>query len=193
MNKSTKGSIAAAAAAVLLLGGGTSLAYWTASADVDGGAITAGELKLTADACDTNWVYATGQASAGSAVTLWVPGDVVTKSCTYTVTATGDNLLATLVTPTSVALTSTSAGAASTESATATASYTLNNAALVDADTNIAGMQISEASADRTLKVTFQVTFPYGDATAVNANDTQGWEADFDAITVSLTQLDPNP
>lgn len=45
MKKSTKGAIAAAAAAVLLLGGGTTLAYWTASVDIAGGTITAGELK----------------------------------------------------------------------------------------------------------------------------------------------------
>lgn len=192
MQKTTKGALASVAAAVLLLGGGTSLAYWTASADVTGGAITAGELKLTAGSCDTNWVYAAGNASAGSTVTTWVPGDSVTKSCTYTVDAIGDNLLATLDAPTSVALTTDSADAASTENASASVTYLLDNAAIVDANANVAGLQITEAAASRTLKATFVVTFPYGNDTTINANDTQNWEADFDALTVTLTQLDPN-
>ena len=36
---------------------------------MQGGAITAGELKLTNDSCDANWVYAPGNASAGDIVT----------------------------------------------------------------------------------------------------------------------------
>lgn len=192
MKKTTKGALASAAAAALLLGGGTTMAYWTASANVDGGAITAGELKLTAGSCDANWVYAAGNANAGTTVTLWVPGDVVTKSCTYTVTATGDNLVATLDAPTSVALTSTSAGAAATESATAAVAYQLDSAAIIDQDTGTSGIQITESAADRTLTATFSVTFPYGNDTTINANDTQDWQADFDALTVTLTQLDPN-
>lgn len=192
MHKSTKGAIASAAAAVLLLGGGTSLAYWTATADVDGGAITAGELKLTAGSCDANWVYAAGNANAGATVALWVPGDVVTKSCTYTVTATGDNLMATLDAPTTVALTTTSAAAADTESATAAVAYKLDGNAVPDADATVAGIQLTEAASDRTLTATFTVTFPFGNDSTINANDTQAWEADFNALTVTLTQLDPN-
>lgn len=192
MKKTTKGSLAAIGAAALLLGGGTSLAYWTATGDAPAGTITAGELKLTAGTCDADWVYATGSASAGSAVTLWVPGDVVTKSCTFTVTATGDNLEATLSAPSTVALTSTSAAAADTESATVAVSYLLDDVAIVDTNTGISGTQITEAAATRTLKATFNVTFPYGDTTAINANDTQNWQAAFDALTVTLTQVNPN-
>lgn len=192
MKKTTKGSIAAAAAAVLLLGGGTSLAYWTASQDVSGGTITSGELKLSEGTCDDDWVYAPGNASAGSTVSLWVPGDVVTKSCTFTVKATGDNLLATLVNPGSVALTTASADAATTESATVAVAYQLGGAAIVDQDATLAGTQITESAADRTLKATFTVTFPYGNNSTINANDTQNWNAAFDALTITLTQEDPN-
>ncbi len=192
MKKTTKGALASAAAAAILLGGGTSLAYWTASADVQGGAITAGELKLTNDSCDANWVYAPGNASAGDIVTLWVPGDVVTKSCTYTVQATGDNLKATLDTPASVPLTPASEGAATTESATAAVTYTLDGSPITDEDPGTSGTQITEAAANRTLVATFTVTFPYGNATTINANDTQNWEADFATLTVTMTQLDPN-
>lgn len=191
MKKTTKGSLAAVGAAALLLGGGTSLAYWTASGDAPVASITAGELKLTDGTCDADWVYASG-ANAGNPVTLWVPGDVVTKSCEFTVTATGDDLMATLVSPSTVALTDASKAAADTESATVAVSYLLDNAAIVDADTGLSGTQITEAAGTRTLKATFNVTFPFGDTTTVNANDTQSWEAAFEALTVTLTQVNPN-
>lgn len=197
MKKSTKGAIASAAAAVLLLGGGTSLAYWTASANVNGGSITAGDLKLVAGSCDANWVYAAGHASAGTAVSLWVPGDVVTKSCTFTISATGDNLKATLTSPSSVPLSATSAAGATSESATAAVVYTVAGSAVTDVDTGTSGIQIDDTSDGDTLTATFTVTFPYGtDQTGtpvVNGNDTQDWVAAFDALTVTLTQLDPNP
>lgn len=189
MKKTTKGSLAALGAAALLLGGGTSLAYWTASADTTPSSITAGELKLSFLTCDADWKYAAGHASAGDPVTLWVPGDVVTKSCTFNVIATGDNLLATLTAPDTVSLSSSTA----TSSADVDVAYLLEDATIVDGSTTLAGTQITEAAADRTLKATFTVTFPYGDTTAVNANDTQSWEAAFNALTITLTQEDPNP
>jgi len=96
MKKSTKGAVAAGGAAVLLMGGAGTLAFWTATGDAAGGAITAGSMTLTPVGCDADWVYATGSAGAGTAVTTFVPGDVVTKECTFTVGATGDNLSATV-------------------------------------------------------------------------------------------------
>lgn len=191
MKKSTKGALASAAAAVLLLGGGTTLAYWTASADVEGGSITAGELKLVsnpADDCSTTaWTYATGHASAGSTVNLWVPGDVVTKSCTFIVTATGDNLEAELTSPTTVPLTADSVTDGPTGTATVAVTYLLDGTPIAD------GATITEAAADRTLTAVFEVTLPFGDTTTVNTNQVQDWTAVFDKLTVTLDQVDPNP
>ena len=85
MNKTAKGALAASAAAVLLAGGAGTLAFWTDSANVNGGSITAGTLGIAplvvapnTQACDTNWVYAPGAAKAGTVVNLFVPGDKVT-------------------------------------------------------------------------------------------------------------------
>ncbi|MFV0259538.1 MAG: alternate-type signal peptide domain-containing protein [Acidimicrobiales bacterium] len=190
MKKTTKGAIASAVAAMLLLGGGTSLAYWTATENINGGTVTSGELALSTATCDADWVYAAGQAGAGTAVTLWVPGDVITKSCTSTVTATGDHLLATLSTPATVTL---DPGSPTTAAATVAVAYQLGGAAIVDQDATLAGTQITDSATDRVLKATFTVTFPFGDATTVNANDTQAWAAALNALTVSLTQENPNP
>src|SRR5215217_5394916 len=109
MKRSTKGALAAAAAGVLLLGGAGSLAYWTADGNANGGSITAGTLTLSNGTCDTAWVHTSGPAT-GDDVTLFVPGDVITKDCTFTVGATGDNLKAEIGAPDTVTYTSVPAG-----------------------------------------------------------------------------------
>jgi len=98
MKKSTKGALAAAAAAVLLLGGAGTLAYWNATATVDGVDVTAGELKIINDTCATaDWVFDGGEDEADKVYAtgdLIVPGDVLTKECTFEVQATGEHLRA---------------------------------------------------------------------------------------------------
>ena len=60
-------------------------------------AISEAKLKLGDVTCDPGgWVYADGNAGAGDAVQLIVPGDSISKECTFDVTAAGDNLTATL-------------------------------------------------------------------------------------------------
>lgn len=187
MKKSTKGAVAAAATAVLLLGGGTSLAYWTATGTAAGGSITAGTLTLSAATCDANWVYAPDTASAGETVVNWVPGDVVTKSCSFTIGATGDNLSATLSAPAAVTLGGTPPDSGA---ATVAAGYTVGGTAIADNGV------ITEANDGDTLVAAFTVTFPYGtDETGdpiVNGNDTQSWEAELNDLTITLTQSNPN-
>lgn len=184
MNKSTKGALAAGAAATLLLGGAGTLAYWTAEQTVNGGAVTSGELKLSAGTCDTNWVYDGGTTT----VTKFVPGDVVTKKCTFTVTAIGQNLTASVTAPATVALSGTNPASSK---ATVATTYALSgtggaSGAIVNGGT------ISSADNTKVLTATFKVTFPFGtDETAttkVNANDTQAWTATLNALTVKLTQ-----
>jgi len=99
MNRTTKGAFAAGAAAVLLLGGAGSLAYWTDTDAVDGDTFTAGSMSLEAlNGCD-EWNLDTdepgGQPFTPGADKL-VPGDVVTKLCTFTVNAVGTHLRATV-------------------------------------------------------------------------------------------------
>ncbi|TSD55698.1 alternate-type signal peptide domain-containing protein [Aeromicrobium piscarium] len=185
MRKTTKGALAAGAAAALLIGGAGTLAYWTAEDSADGGPVASGNLTLASnDDCDT-WVYAAGSASAGETVTAFVPGDVVTTTCSFAVGATGDNLAATVDVPDSLEFT-VPADAASF-AADVDASFTLGGAALADDAT------ITEDNDGDVLAATFLVEFPYGDATAVNVDDMQDITATLDTLTVTLTQVDPNP
>ncbi|QIX26924.1 alternate-type signal peptide domain-containing protein [Nocardioides sp. JQ2195] len=183
MNKSTKGAIAAGAAAVLLLGGAGSLAYWSDSVDLPGGNIAAGELALSNPSCDEGWVYGPDNAKAGSSVSLIVPGDTIVKECTFTVAASGDNLAATLETPDTVDYTVTSSPAPTTLQLDVDATYVDQEGAPVPA-------QVTSADDGDTITSTLAVTFPFGDAATINANDTQNLTATLNAITVSLTQTE---
>lgn len=93
MKKSTKGALAAATAALLLVGGAGSLAYWTASADVDDVAVASGELNLTPVDCGAGWLLDGGTPYVDQSL---VPGDTVTIECTYTIVAAGEHLEATV-------------------------------------------------------------------------------------------------
>ena len=92
MKRTTKGAIAAAAAGVLLLGGAGSLAFWTDDATVEGADISAGYLKLINADCGADWTLDGG---AVYTTQLLVPGDTLTKTCTYEVDAAGEHLAAT--------------------------------------------------------------------------------------------------
>lgn len=196
MKKSTKGVIAASAAGVLLLGGAGSLAYWTAEGSADGGSITAGELKLADGECGDGWVYAPGSAGAGDAVTLFVPGDTVRQVCTFDLTATGDNLAATIAVPTS--FTPTETPTLTSADFTVTGAFEISdNATPTPVTRTIAnGGTVTSADNGSTITATIDVTVPFGtdeDGTpVVNGNDTQNLLAEFSDITVGLTQDDPN-
>lgn len=187
MKKSTKGAVAAGSAAVLLMGGAGTLAFWTVTGDAEGGAINAGTLTLTAGGCDANWRYASGGAGAGEPVVLFVPGDVVTKKCAFTIGATGDNLSATVDVTDTLSLVPDAIG--TSFDATVSAAYDVNGTTIADGGT------ITDANGGETLTVTFVVDIPFGtaDPTGINDNDMQGVAATLDTLTVTLTQVDPNP
>lgn len=187
MRKSTKGAIAAGGAAVLLMGGAGTLAFWTATDDATGGVINAGTLTLTSVGCDADWVYAAGQAGAGQPVDLFVPGDVVTKECTFTIGATGDHLSATIDAPDTLTFVTDPTGTSFDASVSAT--YDVNGTPIADGGT------ITDANGGDTLTVAFDVDIPFGtaDPTGINDNDMQGVEATLNTLTVTLTQADPNP
>ena len=90
MKNATKGALAAAAAGSLLLGGAGSLAYWTDTGTVTGQSITSGHLSLGTPSC-AGWKLNGTTAFAAQKI---VPGDQITQSCTYTISADGDNLTA---------------------------------------------------------------------------------------------------
>jgi len=189
MKKSTKGTLAAAAGAVLLLGGTGSLAYWNASATVNGGAITTGSLTLGAGSCGANWVYSNGTA-AGQTVVKVVPGDAITKSCTFVVGASGDHLSASLGAPSTTTYGKNPTTATSDQLTVAT-TYTIDRTPVA---TLVNGDKLTSSDNGKTLTAKFVVTMPYG-STTVNTNDTQNLTATLNALTVSLTQdsLGANP
>jgi alternate signal-mediated exported protein len=177
MNKSSKGALAAAAAAVLLLGGAGSLAYWTDSASVAGGSINSGKLTLTdatAGTCaSAAWTLDAAEDPASAtfdpATDTLVPGDVLTKTCTYTIGAAGKHLRAD-VSATGGAATGTLAPAL-----TAAGDFSVDGAPVTS---------VTSANDGDTLTAEIKVTF---DPAA--GNTTQLKTATLSSFTVSLAQV----
>lgn len=186
MGRTTKGALAAAAAAVLLLGGAGTIAYWTDAETADGGSVDSGSLSLGVPTCDTDWVYAAGSAGAGTTVVEFVPGDVVTKECSFTVEASGDNLSATLAAPSTVPFVS---PVGTSLTATVGVSYAIDGTPLATPAT------ITPANDGDTVVATIDVDLPFGtdETGSINKNDMQGITAALDGIDITLTQIDPNP
>jgi len=101
MNKSTKGALAVGTAALLLVGGAGTLAFWTADETTPGGTIDAGHLDLVVDGTNAGcgaWSLDSGESAAGtwSGGDPLVPGDVLSKTCAFTIDAQGNHLRATV-------------------------------------------------------------------------------------------------
>lgn len=171
MKKSTKGALAAAAAGTLLLGGAGSLAFWNATATVDGSTVSAGSLTLSGDDC-SEWVLDNGEVVGGADLAdSIVPGDQITKTCTYTIGATGDHLRATL---------GTTGGSATGDLAsvvTVTPSFDVGGSAVTE---------ITEANDGDTLTAKIVLDFPYG-ATADNSSQLDS--LDLSDYVVTATQV----
>ena len=175
MKRSTKGALAASAAAILLLGGAGSLAFWSATVNVPGATIASGELKLSTPDCGDGWLLDAGEATASDPYAPGdrvVPGDVITKVCTFDITATGDHLRATLDV--------TGGGFAAANTLTADLD--------VDATYQIDGVdipaEITEANHGDTVTATIAVTF---DEASLNA--TQELSATLNAVTIAAAQV----
>lgn len=171
MKKSSKGALAAAAAGALLLGGAGSLAFWSDSATLPGVSLTAGELKLSDPVC-TDWILDSQEAPPGTVVTastLFVPGDVITQTCTSTVTATGDHLRAT------VGVTDPATTPSYPDDVTVESNFDINGAALTE---------ITDADNGQTLTMDVKVTFE-----PTSGNDSQGQSVDLSDYVISLTQV----
>lgn len=95
MNRMVKGSIAGATGIALLMGGYGSYALWTDTGTAEGAAVTTGELDIEAGAVAWDNTK-TAQADDWSAAKLIVPGDEITVTQTFTVTATGERMEGTL-------------------------------------------------------------------------------------------------
>ncbi|TXL62946.1 alternate-type signal peptide domain-containing protein [Aeromicrobium terrae] len=183
MKKSTKGAAAAATAGILLLGGAGTLAFWTDSLTVGGGSISSGHLSLDDTTGDDNvcanapWILDDDEDPMGAefnpATDKIVPGDVLTKTCTFTVNAVGTHLRATL-------------GTTGGQEGGAT---DLNAEASVDASFTVGGdsgvTEITDQNDNETVVATITLTFPYG----VEDNDSQDDTLTISDYTVTATQV----
>jgi len=178
MNRSTKAALAAAAAGALLLGGAGSLAYWNSTQTVAGGSIASGTLTLTQEAGQTCTAWTLDAAGGATTYTpgstLVVPGDVITKDCDFTVTATGAHLAANLTMATPSFTGDPVLGAKLSPAAT----YTLDGNAVSN------GRSITSADNGAVLHATITVTFD----TATSGVTAQGMTAGLDNIVIGLQQ-----
>ena len=146
MNKLVKGAVATAAGVALLMGGAGTFAYWNDSVGITGGTITAGNLVVT-DATPTNGAWTVLKNGAGTAATIVniasftaSPGDKLTYTKKVSITATGDNLTATLALGAgSIA----GVGAVPTAASTALASYLVKTASITATGTGVAAGSVA--------------------------------------------------
>ncbi|WP_299058029.1 alternate-type signal peptide domain-containing protein [uncultured Nocardioides sp.] len=175
MRKSTKSVLAAGAAVVVLTGGAGSLAYWNATADVEGGQVEAGELALDAVGTGVWELNGTAVDDPDTDVVL-VPGDVLTYTADYTVVAVGNNIQATL---------SAVGGDGSGTLAPFVETELTATDAAGDPVTTIGG-----GDNNSTLNVDLEIDFPFG---AAVDNDSQEQVLDLSGVSIVLTQTDATP
>ena len=157
MNKLVKGSIAGAAGIALLLGGAGTLATWNSASTVSApGSITAGTLDIApaTGALADGWKLGTGALKTSPTGFKIVPGDIVTYTKTFNVTATGDNLSAEIALGTLAIApvnSATAVDAALAAALTKSASFTVNG---------VATTTVSPAVGTQPVVVTVSITYP---------------------------------
>lgn len=173
MKKSTKGTLAASAAAVLLLGGFGTHAAWSDGQDVAGTDINTGHLKLVTVSCG-DWELTVGGITStyDAATHLVVPGDLLTRVCTFKVDVAGA-VQATL----SAGAPAVMDGATAAPDLVATATFTDHS----DGST-ITGSTVLTNNQQIDAEVT--VSLPAGSATSAS----QDLTATLDTVTVTATQ-----
>ena len=97
MKKSTKGALAGCAAAVLLMGGFGTHAAWNDQKSLPGGQINTGILKLDRTCESWSLTHALSATKTFDDTTLasvvLIPGDVLSRLCTFTVHVDGTNMV----------------------------------------------------------------------------------------------------
>jgi alternate signal-mediated exported protein len=96
MNKIVTGSTAGAAGIALLMGGHGTFALWSDSADMAGGSITSGQLDIAAGTPVWDDLNTTQANDWDVNTDVLVPGDEISMTQIFDITATGKNLKGTL-------------------------------------------------------------------------------------------------
>lgn len=180
MKKLTKAAIAGAAGIALLLGGAGTLAYWNADATVAGGTITAGDLTIVAAGAGV-WTDAGNADAPIPDITDFraVPGDVLTYTATFNVTAVGDNLTAT------AALTGNSIAAASAAPADVKLAELLEPTATFTIDSVATDTLVAKPG---TQQVVVSVSITWPDGVPADDNAAMNGVVDLEGMTITLTQ-----
>jgi len=177
MHKTVKAGLAAAVAALLLTGGAGTVAFWTETELVPGNGISSGRLGLGAADCDPGpgtapvWTLDRGSTFDVAADDL-VPGDTLTRVCTFAITADGKHLVADL----------TAGGGADDDSNALEGALDAETVFEVGGDTRT---QISSADGGKSLVATTTVTFRYGTS---SDNTSQGLSAVLADLTATAPQ-----
>lgn len=182
MNKTTKGALAAGAAAVLLTGGAGTLAFWSDADTITTPDLASGGLDITLVACPDWTLDGDGGAGGLLGVREIVPGDTLTRTCTYTITAEGDHLEAELDIDRALVTQDVNGLVDELELG---AVFTLDGGAFTNA---VVTPLTPVAFEDGTYTLTADMTadFPWG----VEDNDSQNDVVTLDDIAVTLTQTD---
>lgn len=188
MNKATKGTIAAGAAVLLLLGTGGSLAYWNSTADLGGQTISAGQLKVEQTSSAWTLQHTTGPAAPVTITDVKiVPGDTLTYTGEFDITAEGQNLAYT-VTLANGSIEGATAAAADVKLAEVlndSASFAVNGTAV-----NGASVTVDEPGT-KSVTVTVTIEWPFGDSNSPAAdNVAQLGKVTMDDFAVQLQQVD---
>lgn len=178
MKKVFRGVLAAGLGTTLLVGGAGTLAYWTEDATIGGGAINAGHLNLVTDLTNTGcgaWTLDNGEDAPGTytAGDPLVPGDVLSRDCSYTIQAEGNHLRATV-------------GVSAVTFSGAGGDFGgMLDASVTALEVNgVAASEFTEANNGQALTATVAVTF---DPAA--GNTTEDLSTVLDAVTVTATQV----
>ena len=190
MNKLTKAGIATAAGIALLMGGAGTLAYWNDSANLTGGAITAGTLSINTPVPAGTWSSDKTGAIANIANYKVVPGEKLTYTTTVGVTVVGDALKAELQLGTAAITAANAAGNTTQQNANDALATALGSSAALTATgtgvTNVAGVYKIDTTAT-SVTVSASITFPYG--TAGSNNAAKNGKVDLSNFSLTLTQV----
>ncbi len=199
MNKLIKGAVATAAGVALLMGGAGTFAYWNDSVGITGGTITAGNLAIV-DATPTDGVWTvqkdgTGTATAVPNIAAFVasPGDKFTYTKTVKVTATGNNLVATLSLVSGSIQPATPVTSANTNLAgylTESATFTATGAGVSGGPSTFTITAGSAGVINRDVTVTVTITFPKNAAAAFE-NNTKLGSVNLTGLSVAINQVYP--
>ncbi|MCU1481317.1 MAG: hypothetical protein JWQ19_2103 [Subtercola sp.] len=190
MKKIVKGAIAAAAGIALLLGGAGTFAYWNSSQTISGASIVSGNLLVTDPGPAGVWTINGGSTPISLTGYLIVPGDVLTYKKTMAITATGNNLVATL----GLGAAAITASDLAKPADVALAGYLTSTAVLTATGTGITGTSPTytvtpgSAGISQNVDVVVTITFPKS-TTAGLENNTKVGSVSLANLTVTLSQV----